>query len=60
MAMTVAERKDVSRKNRVENKIYEIRGQKVGVKEITINCLDHPEARKKVRDFSQKLIDQAR
>lgn len=60
MALTVVERKNISRKKKLENKVYEVAGEKVGVREITINCLDDPDIRRRVTEFSQKLIDQAR
>tara|TARA_R110002074_G_scaffold214108_5_gene383899 strand:- start:1462 stop:1644 length:183 start_codon:yes stop_codon:yes gene_type:complete len=60
MALTIVERKSISRKRKMENKVYEVAGKKVGVREITINCLDHPDARRRVREFAQKLINHAR
>ena len=57
---TQSDRKSISRKRKMENKVYEVAGKKVGVREITINCLDHPDARRRVREFAQKLINHAR
>ena len=57
---TQSDRKSDSRRRKLETKVFEFRNEKVGVKEITINCLDHPEARKLVKEFSQSLINKSR